>query len=197
VKKKLSNIALLFFVVLVGARELPSAAIKNQFLPVLQRPRPGDRVKEITIGSAAPDWKLKTVQGETVALSELRGQVVVLDFWANWCGPCRRLEPLIDGLVREYKQKPVEFFTMSIWPDKAFNPKTYLADHRMTSTFVIGDDKLAADYGIWGVPTYFIIDPRGNVSYIHVLLSVDADALATRLRKAIDQTLLKESDQTH
>lgn len=51
-----------------------------------QRPGPGDSRKEIPLGTAVPDWRLKTSGGETVALSELRGNVVVLDFWANRCG---------------------------------------------------------------------------------------------------------------
>ena len=159
---------------------------------VLQMPRPGDKVKEVAIGSAAPGWQLKTAGGETVALSELRGKVVVLDFWANWCGPCRKLEPLFDQLAREYQSKPVRFFTMSIWLDQDFNPQTYLKEHKLASTFVIGDNLLARDYGIWGVPTYYVIDQTGKVAYVHVLLSVNAEDLNKRLRDAIEKALSKE-----
>src|SRR5262249_24670504 len=119
---------------------------------VPQRPRPWDKVREVAIDSAAPDWRLETVEGEIVALSELRGKVVVLDFWANWCGPCRKLEPLFDQLAREYQSKPVKFFTLSIWPDQEFNPRAYLKEREMASTFLIGEDRVAKDYGIWGVP---------------------------------------------
>src|SRR5215470_7847878 len=80
-----------------------------------QKPRPWDKVKEVALGSVAPDWQLKTPAGETVTLSALRGNVVVLDFWANWCGPCRKLEPLMDELAREYQHQPVKIFTLSIW----------------------------------------------------------------------------------
>lgn len=158
-----------------------------------QRPRPWDKRNETPqLGVAAPDWRLKTVEGEPVALSELRGKVVVLDFWANWCGPCRKLEPLFHQLVREYESKPVLFFTMSIWPDHDFNPKAYLNEHKMSSTFLNADDAVANDYGIWGVPTYYVIDQTGKVSYVHVLLSVDAGALGKRLREAIEKALSKE-----
>jgi uncharacterized protein len=159
---------------------------------VPQMPHPGDKVKEVAIGSAAPDWQLKTAAGETVALSESRGKVVVLDFWANWCTPCRNLEPLFDQLVREYQSRPVKFFTMSIWPDRHFNPQAYLKEHKLASTFVIGDNLLARNYRIWGVPTYYVIDPTGKVAYIHVLLSVNAEALEKRLRDAIEKALSKE-----
>src|SRR5262245_33796878 len=154
-----------------------------------QRPRPWDKVKEIAIGSAAPDWRLKTVEGETVALSELRGEVAVLDFWANWCGPCRKLEPLFDQLARVYQSKPVKFFTISVWPDQELNPSAYLKERGMAPAFLIGDDPVARDYGIWGLPTYFVIDPTGKVSYIHVLLSVDPEPLEKRLREAIERVL--------
>ena len=162
------------------------------FSATSQIPRPGVNRKEVTVGAAAPDWRLKTVEGEIVALSELRGKVVVLDFWANWCGPCRKLEPLFDQLVREYQNKPVKFFTLSIWPDRDFNPQAYLKEHKMASTFLMGDDRVADEYGIWGVPTYCVIDPAGRVSYYHVLLAVDPEPLGTQLREAIEKAFLKE-----
>jgi thiol-disulfide isomerase/thioredoxin len=156
-----------------------------------QMPRPWDKVKEVPLDSIAPDWQLKTVSNETVALSELRGKVVVLDFWANWCGPCRKLEPLFNQLVREYQSKPVRFFTLSIWPDQNFNPQAYQTEHKMVSTFLIGTNKVASDYGIWGVPTYYVIAPTGKVSYIHVLLSVNPESLEKQLRDAIEKALSK------
>lgn len=157
-----------------------------------QRPRPWDKVKELAVGDTAPDWRLKTVEGETVALSALRGKVVVLDFWAHWCKPCRKLEPLFDQLVREYQNKPVKFFTLSIWPDQEFNPLVFMKEHKLASTFLICDDAVARYYGLWGVPTYFVIDAAGKVSYIHVLLSVESNLLEKRLRQAIERALPKE-----
>lgn len=157
-----------------------------------QRPGPRDTVKVLPLSSAAPDWRLKTANGETVALADLRGKVVVLDFWANWCGPCRKLEPVFDQLVREYQRQPVKFFTVSVWPDQDFNAQAYLKEHPMVSTFLLGTDKVASDYGLWGMPTYFVIDPAGKVSDIHVLLSVNAEALGKHLREAIEQALPKD-----
>ena len=167
------------------------------FLTPPQKPRPWDKVKETPLGSAAPDWRLKTVGGDTVTLSELRGKVVVLDFWANWCGPCRKLEPLFDQLAHDYQNKPVKFFTISVWPDKDFNPRAYLKERGTASTFLIGDDPVAKDYGIWGLPTYFVIDPAGKVSCIHVLLSVDPEPLEKLLREAIERVLPKGQDDQY
>jgi len=158
-----------------------------------QMPRPWDKVKEVVIGSVAPGWRLKTVDGTSIALSELRGSVVVMDFWAHWCGPCRKLEPSLDQLVREYEKKAVRFFTVSVWPSRGFDAQAFLKEHKTASTFLLGDDAVARDYGIWGLPTYYVIDPAGRISYIHVLLSVNAGDLEKRLRAAIEQALPKEN----
>jgi thiol-disulfide isomerase/thioredoxin/pimeloyl-ACP methyl ester carboxylesterase len=172
-------------------RALPSSNLTRVSYTAPQSPGPRDKVKEVAIGSPAPDWQLKTVKGDTVALSTQVHKVVVLDFWANWCVPCRKLEPLFDQLVRQYQDKPVSFFTLSIWPDRDFNAQAYLREHKMASTFLLGTDAVASDYGIWGVPTYYVIDAEGKVSDIHVLLSVDPEALAKHLHQAIDQALSK------
>src|SRR5215216_6092623 len=102
--KSYKSLLVILFLIVVSTSMLQGARAASS-MP--QRPRPGDKVKEVDLGSAAPDWQLKTVEGETVTLSALRGKVVVLDFWANWCGPCRKLEPLFDELARGYQSKPV------------------------------------------------------------------------------------------
>src|SRR4029453_8947897 len=98
---------------------------------------------EVAVGDAAPDWRLKTVGGDTVALAALRGRVVVLDFWAHWCGPCRKLAPQFDQLAREYQSRPVQFFTISVWPGTDFNPQAFSKGHESMSTLLLGDGAIA------------------------------------------------------
>ena len=172
-----------------NANALGSKSASAERGPSPQMPRPWDKVKEVVIGSAASGWRLKTVDGTSIALSELRGSVVVMDFWAHWCGPCRKLEPSLDQLVREYEKKPVKFFTVSVWPSRGFDAQAFLKEHKTASTFLLGDDAVAREYGIWGLPTYYVIDSAGRMSYIHVLLAVNAADLEKRLRAAIEKAL--------
>ena len=175
-----------------GARNTEFGEVVRASSTGVQRPRPWDQRKQLALGTSAPEWQLKTVDGESIALADQRGSVVLLDFWANWCGPCRKLEPLIDQLVKEYQGRNVKVFTVSIWPDLAFDPQAYLREHKMAATFLVGTDAVANDYGIWGVPTYYVIDPEGKISYIHMLLSVNADSLDRTVRGAIDHALSKK-----
>jgi len=186
--------ALAVVCLLTSGSPISARQAKVGFSITPQRPRPGVNRQELAVGAAAPEWRLKTVEGETVALSGLRGKVVVLDFWANWCGPCRKLEPLFDQLAQEFQSMPVKFFTLSVWPDRDFNPQDYQKERRKASTFLIGDDAVANNYGIWGVPTYCVIDPEGKVAFFHTLLVVDPDALGNRLREAVEQALPKKRD---
>lgn len=168
--------------------------INDSFSAAPQTPRGSSSVnrKEIHIGAAAPDWQLKTVAGETVRLSELRGKVVVLDFWASWCGPCRKLVPAYEQLARTYQNQPVKFYSISIWPGPNFNPQTFLQEHKLASTLLIGNDAVANSYGVWSVPTLFAIDPQGRFAYINVPRVVDPDALGKQLRETIESALPKD-----
>jgi hypothetical protein len=76
-----------------------------------------------------------------------------------------------------------------VWPSRGFDAQAFAKEHETASTFLLGDDAVARDYGIWGLPTYYVIDPAGRISYIHVLLSVNAGDLEKRLRAAIEKAL--------
>lgn len=133
----------------------------------------------------APKWKLKTPAGEEVSLESLRGKVVVLNFWATWCGYCKMSMPSVQAITEQYAEKPVKVLGVCCW-DPQGDPARYLASMEYTFQTVINGDKIAEDYGVKGLPTYFVIDPNGQIVYASGGLLSKED-----ISKAIDKALLK------
>src|SRR5262249_21362197 len=92
---------------------------------------PSDSPALLTVGQKAPDFELKDPDGQTIKLSSLKGKVVVLDFWATWCGPCKMAMPGIQKLHEEFKGKPVKVFGVNIW-EKDGDPVAYMASKKYT-----------------------------------------------------------------
>lgn len=118
--------------------------------------------------SPAPDWTVQDLNGQEVKLSSLRGKVVVIDFWATWCGPCRKTMPLIEQFY-EKKAKDVEVYGMNVW-ERGSNAgvKPFIEKAGFKFPILLGDGNIAEEYGVQGIPTMVIIDKQGNVAYRHV-----------------------------
>ncbi|MCB0588271.1 MAG: TlpA family protein disulfide reductase, partial [Phaeodactylibacter sp.] len=76
-----------------------------------------EQMRTFVVGGQAPDFTQKTPEGEEMSLSDLRGKVVLLDFWASWCGPCRRENPNVVRMYKKYKDKGFDVLGVSL--DKA------------------------------------------------------------------------------
>ena len=120
-----------------------------------------------TANSLAPNFTLKSKEGENVRLSDHRGQVVLLNFWASWCGPCRQEMPILDDMHNKYKS--LGFTVLGVNLDaKSSKAIKYLKDTPVTFP-VLYDPKgdVSGEYGVQIMPSTVIIDKDGKVRYLH------------------------------
>ncbi|MBK6911203.1 MAG: redoxin domain-containing protein [bacterium] len=116
----------------------------------------------------APDFTLEKLSGGTVKLSELRGKVVVIDFWATWCGPCKMTMPLIE---QYYKNRPdgVEVYGINVWERNGTDKvASFIQNAGYTFPILFGKDETAGEYAVRGIPTMFVIDKDGKIAHRHV-----------------------------
>ncbi len=116
----------------------------------------------------APDFTLTTFQGETVTLSELRGKVVVINFWASWCPPCREEAAYLESTWRKYKDRGVVFIGVD-YADTLKEALAYIEEFDIT--YPNGPDigtRISQAYRIRGVPETFFVDKRGQLRGVHI-----------------------------
>lgn len=116
---------------------------------------------------SVPDFTLKSGSGENLRLSEFRGQVVLVNFWASWCGPCRQEMPLLDQLHKKYS--PLGFAVLGVNVDQ--DPKQARAwlDKVPVGFPVVFDSQstVSKSYEVVAMPTTVIVDRSGNARYVH------------------------------
>ena len=117
---------------------------------------------EASQGSAR-DFHLELFSGQALRPSDLRGKVVMLDFWSSWCPPCRAEAPILAATYREFRHRGVEFVGIAIWDEEA-NVREFLSRHGID--YPNGLDvrgAIAIDYGVRGIPEKFFLDRQGHV----------------------------------
>jgi len=114
--------------------------------------------------ASAPDFTLQTVEGQEVTLSGLRGKVVLLDFWATWCGPCKESIPHLTQLYKNYQDKGFELIGMSM--DKSGEVemvRRFVKSMDILYPIIMTPEDVARNYKITGLPTTVLIDKEGKV----------------------------------
>ena len=117
-------------------------------------------------GRPAPEFSLPALDGgDSIKLGELRGQVVVVNFWASWCIPCRQEHPVLLDAARTYEPRGVKFVGIA-YNDKPEDSKRWLDElGKSYPSLIDAGSRTAIDYGVSGVPETFILDKQGLVAF--------------------------------
>ena len=115
----------------------------------------------------APDFTLKSNSGENLRLAEQRGKVVMLNFWATWCAPCRKEMPLLDDLYNRYNAAGFELYGVNVEPES--EPADKMAGEMGLSFPILydTDSKVSRLYSVDAMPTTVVIDRDGNIRYVN------------------------------
>jgi len=122
------------------------------------------RIKKQLAGRAAPELAVTDIQGKPVALSDLIGRVVLLDFWTTWCPPCRADAPALDKLYRKYGEHDLAIVSISVSEDRAM-VESFLKEHPHSFPVVLtSENEMPRPYQIGAFPTYIVINRDGTLA---------------------------------
>ncbi len=119
------------------------------------------------VGGNAPDFTLKSKDGNNIKLNEYRGDVVMINFWASWCGPCRQEMPALEQLYSKYKD--LGFVILGVNLDEDSNKAIAMLDKTSVSFPILFDEtkQVSKLYNVSAMPTTFLLDRNGKLRYLH------------------------------
>ncbi|MEO8257642.1 MAG: TlpA disulfide reductase family protein [Acidobacteriota bacterium] len=123
-----------------------------------------------------PNVEVYTADGVAVKLNDYKGKVVLIDFWASWCPPCKTSFPALDGLYGEYRDRGVEVLAVNL-DERRQDADTFLGSHQHRLT-VLYDPKGVSPqaFGVKGMPSSFLIDRAGNIRFTHMGYTNNVDS---------------------
>ena len=133
----------------------------------MQTPELSHTLTRLAEPAAAPDFVVEDIDGEPHALRDYRGKVVLINFWATWCPPCRREMPSLEALYQKLHAQPFAILAINQWesPDHVFS---YMGDLSVFPTFPILFDRnseVSEAFGVKGLPTSVVVDKQGRVVF--------------------------------
>ena len=143
----------------------------------------------LSVGTKAPAWSLPSNHNKEIKLNDLKGKVILLDFWGTWCVPCLKAMPDIQFIYEKFKDQPVEVIGVSVETEKKADPAAYIKKKGYTYTIVLDGHKITKDYKVVQYPSIYIIDKTGTI--IHAEHSGNREEFKEDLIKRIE-TAIKE-----
>lgn len=133
-------------------------------------------------GNLAPAWKLQDLEGHTVSSDDFKGKVVILDFWATWCGPCQAEIPGLIDLQKSYQQQGLVVVGISLDEGGAEVVKPFVKKFGINYPVLVGDDKVQQAFGgIDAIPVTLVIDRQGRIVKRHLGLT-EKDKFETEIK---------------
>ena len=127
------------------------------------------------VGSTAPNFKLRNLNGKEVSLDQFRGKIVLLDFWATWCVPCRMAMPMMEALQKEFP-KSVKLLAINV-EEPASVVRDYVREQDIDTEVLLDEDgAVGSAYGLAGIPLQVLIDKEGNLRRVQT--GVGSDTVA-------------------
>jgi len=135
----------------------------------------------------APEFQLASVTGEIISLSDYKEKIVVLDFWATWCAPCRKAIPDLIELKNEYPSDKFEIIGISLDTDTKDDVKPFVEQFKINYPIVYGEFNTARQYGnIQSIPTSFVLDKEGRI-YSSYIGYVNKDIYKKDIEKLLEE----------
>lgn len=171
-----------------------TAAMELVPLPMESAPMPAEKTDTsrsvVELGESAPDFELELLDGEKFRLSEQGGKVIILDFWATWCGPCRKSLPLVDRLAKEFRSKGVELYAINVG-EKPEEATSMLSKLNLRMNVPLDrDSAVSGKYLVSSIPRTVVIDREGKV--IALFSGISGDILR-QLRAAVKSAAAKRA----
>jgi thiol-disulfide isomerase/thioredoxin len=150
----------------------------NEYKPLLN-----ERLELLGTGSLAPDWKLQIFNSDkTLSLHELKGNIILVDFWIKNCGPCIQSVPHLNELQKKYKNQHLKIISINSYDSKN-DIQWFTNKHKIEYPVLLNGKEIATAYGVSGFPSFFLINKRGTIIYSHAGYDLSAKAAIEKLLK--------------
>jgi peroxiredoxin len=136
----------------------------------------------------AIDFTLNDAAGKPIRLSSFSGRVVLLNFWATWCGGCKTEMPWFVDLQTQFRDRGLSAIGVAMDDDGWKSVRPYLAEHGVNYAIVVGTEQLGRHYGVQAMPMTMLIDRKGNIAVTHVGLVTKSE-----YQSEIEQLLLERN----